>query len=274
MNKKIIFILGLIFSINSLLSQDSIRLILEYKMVHVVDTTQPANPRIFQCMLIAGSTASLYDDYYRSMRYLGFSGKSVDRVYYNANEIQDGMAGITSDQIYTNFGTQKIITGSVFINQLYAKEEPLTKIDWTILPQTKKILDNDCQMATTKFKGRHYTAWFAPSIPLNVGPWKLNGLPGIILAASDDKNEVSFTCTKISSVPKNAPELKLPHSVKLVSAEKYEKAKKTFNKDPMAGKALTNDPTSYLSVISVMPGAVAMPIKSKPRSMNNPIEKQ
>jgi GLPGLI family protein len=225
-------------------------------------------------MLIAGSTTSLYDDYYRSMRYLGYSGKAVVRVYNDANEIQDGMAGITSDQIYTNFGEQKIITGNFFSNSLYAKEEPLTKIDWTILSQTKKILDQDCQMATAEFKGRHYTAWFAPAIPLNAGPWKLHGLPGIILAANDGNNEVSFTCTKISLPEKNAPALKIPKNVKLINAEKYEKAKRAFEKDPMAGKALTNDPGSYLSVIGVAPGAVTTPVKPKPRSMNNPIEKK
>lgn len=274
MCKKALCILIILSSINIAISQDSIRLMLEFKMVHVVDTTQPANPRITTCMLLAGSRMSVYDDYYRTLRYLGYSGIAVDRIYNNPSEIQDATSGITSDQIYTDFEKQELITGSYFWNTLYAKAEPLKKIEWTIQPQKKQILQQECQMATTTFKGRHYTAWFAPGIPISSGPWKLNGLPGIILAANDDKNEVSFTCTKITMPEKNAPSITASKNAIRISAEKFEKTKNAFNKDPKAGLAMS-DPRGTLMAITVSPAdAAAMQTKTKPRLLNNPIEKE
>ncbi len=276
MNRKVFYMLIALFSINTAISQDSIRLQLEFKMVHVVDTTQPENPRIYPCMLLTGSKMSVFDDYYRTMRYLGYRGNAVDRVYNDSYDIQDAEAGITSDQIFTDFEKQEMITGSYFQKNLYAARVPITKIEWSIEPQTKQILKQECQMAKATFKGRHYTAWFAPAIPINAGPWKLNGLPGIILAASDDRNEISFICTRITMPEKNAPLIVFSKNATLVSAEKLAKTKKAFEKNPKAGMDMS-DPRGTLMVISVSPGAtspMSQGTKTKHRPLNNPIEKE
>ena len=273
MRMKALCLVILLSSIHGVRSQDSIRLILEFKMVHVVDITQPTNTRISPCMLLVGTKRSVFDDYYRSLRYLGYRGIATDRIYDDPNDIQDAVSGVTSDQIYTDFDKQTLITGSYFWNTLYTKSEPLPSIDWTIQSQKKKILDQECQMATATFKGRHYTAWFAPSIPVNAGPWKLNGLPGIILAANDDKNEISFTCTKLTMPEKNAPRIVFAKNATLISAEKFEITRKAFIQDPKAGMALAN-PAGTLMAVTVSPGAAASQTKNKRRSLNNPIEKE
>ena len=41
-------------------------------------------------------------------------------------------------------------------------------------------------MATTHFRGREWKVWFSEEIPLSLGPWKLGGLPGLILAVHCD----------------------------------------------------------------------------------------
>ncbi|MCC7400489.1 MAG: GLPGLI family protein [Chitinophagaceae bacterium] len=84
--------------------------------------------------------------------------------------------------------------------QAYLSKEPcLPKMDWNIIPDsTKKIGNYDCIMATESFRGRNYTAWFTPDIPVSDGPWKFYGLPGLILDVYDSTGTVRFTVRNIN----------------------------------------------------------------------------
>ena len=70
-------------------------------------------------------------------------------------------------------------------------------ISWELLPQTKNITSFKCQKAQGNFRGRTYTVWFTNDIPVSMGPWKLNGLPGLILEATDSLNQFQFFAEKI-----------------------------------------------------------------------------
>ncbi len=54
------------------------------------------------------------------------------------------------------------------------------------------ILGYKCQRATCRFRGRDFEAWFAPSIPVKRGPWKFQGLPGLILKVYDKDKLYTF----------------------------------------------------------------------------------
>ena len=41
-------------------------------------------------------------------------------------------------------------------------------------------------LAETSFRGRRYKVWFTPDIPSSRGPWKFDGLSGLIMAAEDE----------------------------------------------------------------------------------------
>ena len=68
--------------------------------------------------------------------------------------------------------------------ELWQYDEPLSEMEWTISNDiTKNILGYECIMAQTDYHGRKWTAWFSPEIPVHEGPWKLHGLPGMVLRA-------------------------------------------------------------------------------------------
>lgn len=82
----------------------------------------------------------------------------------------------------------------------YLVETPLPEINWEISDDKKQVAGYDCQKAVGQFKGRTYNVWFTPALPFQDGPWKLSGLPGLILEATDRTGEISFTA---KSVEKN-----------------------------------------------------------------------
>lgn len=77
--------------------------------------------------------------------------------------------------------------------------EPIPTQKWKISDQTMTIVGYLCQKATCTFRGRDYIAWFATDIPINNGPWKFGGLPGLILKVYDNKKEYVFECVKIEN---------------------------------------------------------------------------
>lgn len=71
--------------------------------------------------------------------------------------------------------------------------------NWELQEDTLTITGYLCQKATCRFRGRDYTAWFAPDIPINNGPWKFGGLPGLILKVYDNDKLWIFECTAIQN---------------------------------------------------------------------------
>ncbi|MDR1552407.1 MAG: GLPGLI family protein [Prevotellaceae bacterium] len=83
------------------------------------------------------------------------------------------------------------------ITKEFIYEEPVPKFKWKILSDTITISGYKCKKATTSFRGRDYEVWFTPFIPIRQGPWKFNGLPGLILKAADTKGYFEWIATGI-----------------------------------------------------------------------------
>lgn len=105
-------------------------------------------------------------------------------------------------EVYKNYPEKGKITytDKEFKNYIY--EETLEKPQWKILVDEKAIAGYRCQKALTNFRGRTWFAWFTIDIPISDGPWKLCGLPGLILKAEDKKGEFFFECIELKNMDK------------------------------------------------------------------------
>lgn len=76
--------------------------------------------------------------------------------------------------------------------------QDIPEIKWELIPgPTRDIGGHECLQAKAKFWGREWTVWYAPDIPISLGPWMLGGLPGLILYASDESSEHVFDLAAI-----------------------------------------------------------------------------
>ena len=76
--------------------------------------------------------------------------------------------------------------------------ENIPKIKWALNQEITKEIDQFlCYKATANFRGRNYTAWYSLDFPLQYGPWKFNGLPGLIMEVYDETNRYYWGVTSI-----------------------------------------------------------------------------
>lgn len=74
-------------------------------------------------------------------------------------------------------------------------------LNWNLdTKESKKILGYNTKKATVSFKGRNYTAWYTNEISIQEGPYKFNGLPGLILEIYDDRSHYSFKAFSIQKL--------------------------------------------------------------------------
>lgn len=76
--------------------------------------------------------------------------------------------------------------------------EPTGTIKWELIDESKKISSYQAFKATTTFRGRNYIAWYTPEIKVNAGPWKFQGLPGLILEVTDEDKGVHFNLSSVA----------------------------------------------------------------------------
>ena len=92
------------------------------------------------------------------------------------------------DIIYRNFEEGVLKTYSRVFGSKYLIVEDITIPDWTMYEDsTITVLGMECKKATTNFRGRYWEVWYTEDIPISQGPWKLCGLPGMILKANSPK---------------------------------------------------------------------------------------
>lgn len=108
-------------------------------------------------------------------------------------------------QVYLNKLTDSIYFANSFSltsKLIYATEE-IPKLNWELKNESKEIGGFICKKAITNFRGREYVCWYTEEIPLPYGPWKLQGLPGIIMEAKSKDGFFEIEFKKIKYPERN-----------------------------------------------------------------------
>jgi GLPGLI family protein len=102
---------------------------------------------------------------------------------------------IEGDNIFVEDFSNHIFSNFIFLsnskdeNFTYLKNldnklivhDSMPELNWKLLNEEKLIDKYNCKKAEVQFRGRKFTAWYAPKIAVPFGPFKFKGLPGLII---------------------------------------------------------------------------------------------
>lgn len=211
---------------------DSVSLVVNYKMTYI------------NTILERDSSTMIMNDNQELL-----IGKGISKYY--SSDLLDGSIrlnnhdyskfferGTCSFEIFKNYPQGKLTyidqTSKQGIGNKFIYNEKLPEFNWKISDDTLTILSYLCQKACCSFRGRMYTAWFAVDIPVNNGPWKFGGLPGLILKIEDSTNYYRWECVGLRQLEK--PQALQYYNFKYASVSRTElyKVYRQFFKDPIA----------------------------------------
>lgn len=102
--------------------------------------------------------------------------------------------------IYKNYPQEGKLIYTEFVgSNKFKYEEEMEIIDWQLLEGDSTVAGYRCNKATGTLHGNKWTAWYTLDLPYSDGPWKLSGLPGLIMAASDASGLFTYECIEIST---------------------------------------------------------------------------
>lgn len=105
--------------------------------------------------------------------------------------------------LYVNHPEGAVSSFDKIVPNRYFYSEPLPDFQWKLTNDTLSICGYLCKKAVGKYAGRKWTAWYSEDVAAPFGPWKLCGLPGMILKACDADNIFSFDC--VGLMQRSAP---------------------------------------------------------------------
>jgi GLPGLI family protein len=232
MKKSIVFLLLFIcFNLSAQNKSDTSVYLCKYSFAWQKDTSKIFSKSFDLMYLEIGKSFSTFYSYHHLLGFQNFmedvkERKNLDFITNNSSRYYKNSE---SEIIIHNFGTKefKVIDRPGAHNAVtYCYLDPVVQPKWKLEEDTLTILNQLCQRATTTFKGRDYTAWFAPDIPISLGPWLFTGLPGLILRIHDSKNQISFDATEIgNSTAGHATDILYPNCLNVAKSKVQEQKK-------------------------------------------------
>jgi GLPGLI family protein len=274
-------LLFITFLFNDAFSQNKEKAVglIKYQFIHINDTNKRDQPFKEELVLLVGSTSSAYlssdAEKQNSQRKQEIQNQIATASNPNSLELElTASRPVSNTEYYQFFSTKKLYIKHL-LNDYYLTQEPLPTINWKIENITKVINGLKCQKATAHYKGRDYTAWFCTDIPVRTGPWKLNGLPGAIIEASDIKQEVIFKFLTFEDISNQNLYVTLPSKVMKASLKDIERINQLKKDNPKAYAKLPVGNNDLLAGLD--PSRIkSLRITGRPSNIstiiNNPIE--
>ncbi len=201
------------------------------------------------CILLIGEDESKFYDYsaFRLDSVSAIPGVSDDLIKKFKEEYLNSETYF-GQEVNTSLKDDKLTVFCDMAPERYKYEQKLPLMKWEETEETAKVCGFQCKKATCEYGGRKWQAWYAEEIAVPFGPWKIAGLPGLVMKAIDEAGNHSFEAIAFRQGNGEFAPSKIPNQV-AIGHEKFIELKNDYDKNPEAAI----NPES-ISEISVMQG--------------------
>ncbi len=181
-----------------MISNEMMEFVYDYR--HVVDTTDLCADNISSDnMLLQIGQNGL-------SKFSSYKNLTVDSILMRSTQEQIVAAALDGKlsngefmTIYKNYPDGKLAHTEKICMDWFRYDEDIPVLDWELTDSVATILGYECHGAKCHFRGREWNVYYTEDIPIMDGPWKLHGLPGLIMKATDKKGHYTFECIGIKS---------------------------------------------------------------------------
>lgn len=174
--------------------------VVTYKLKYQPDSTNPDDIRNSKLLLFIGPNIS------KIVNKAGYINDTTIRKFTTDAQVISYLTdpktfhGSILYQIYKNYPKGKLTYTDHIPSDSYRFEESLDLFQWKLTGDTATISGFKSQRATCDFGGRNWIAWFSPDLPFSDGPYKFNGLPGLIVKVFDTRNHYVFELVAVNKL--------------------------------------------------------------------------
>ena len=155
-----------------------------------------------------------------------------------AMEFQEAMLHMPT--VWTGYPEGQTTVREFIFPHEFEGSEPTPDIVWTLTDDTLTVGGYLCQQATATHRGVAWTVCYTEEIPSSAGPWRLRGLPGLIVKAESEAH--TFCLTELR---KEASSITAPEHRPDVQRMKYAKLLKHRN-EIYGNRQYAKNPTYYV----------------------------
>ena len=229
MKLQIVSLLCLISLTVKAQNSDHVKAKVFYKLSHAYDTTDAKKINVEDFYLQLGANSWNYKSYTKFLRDSAVFADSKKAGHFVPPLARNKG---TSEEIFILPIRKKLYFRPNNLIGNYLLSQKLPELNWKLENHRKKVGSYTCQKASCTFNGRSYTAWFTSELPFKAGPWKLQGLPGLILEAYDSTGRIKFDFVGFRPV-KNGNILESGEKQNaLIAWQDFKKIVRSYESDP------------------------------------------
>jgi GLPGLI family protein len=207
MKKTILFLCICLFvSSQNFLAQN----FLEVSYMHSTKMEGTTTEMTVVATLLANNNSSVYE-----MDYIGDTGY-IDEIK-GEKDISLNIRASNNPKVYKDVKSNSIYSiGRVGMEPYIVKDTTIV-FNWELKNVFKNIMGYNCQMAMLTFRGRDYVAYYTNELPIQNGPWKFSGLPGLILEIKSSDGFFKIEAFELNISDLNS-EIQYPFNTKIEDA--------------------------------------------------------